>query len=154
MKYDCYKGSKHIGDLKVGSRNVLAVCKGGKAVWRRPYEKTVQINCCYNEKDADGNKIPNNTTAPCDCPDGIRIRIYNARNSHYTHNAKLFHNGVEVVRQNVVTHSRGEYHIDDEGDYFTPIKKGDTFTIQHSGSGGARIYLYFKGFHAIPKDAQ
>ena len=139
MKYDCYKGGKHIGDLKVGSRSVLAVCKGGNPVWRRKYSETVKIGCTES------------TTAPCDCDNGIRIRIYNARNSHYVHGVTLYHNGVEVVRENVITHSIGDYHTDTEGDYLTPIKAGDIFTTTHSGSGSATVTFYFEGFHAIPK---
>lgn len=83
MKYDCYKGGKHIGDLKVGSRSVLAVCKGGNPVWRRPYTLNYALT-----NNADYILL-------CDCS-SLKFSGWWQRASHGYANLYISINGTQV----------------------------------------------------------
>ena len=143
MKYDCYKGGKHIGDLKVGSRSVLAVCKGGKPVWRRPHEFTLTLGT--------SNFITTEVLTgviPCDCTT-LSITGTARREASGYCTLHFYINGVEKF----TVSPGGAYQSDYSKTVSGTFTKGDVVKIDFAGSkyGTGKAVITSTGFHTIPK---
>lgn len=120
-KYYSYFGNILIQSLHKGAKTVVAVCKGGIPVWRKPYTYSLSM----------GNGPTH--TVPCDC-DTLVFRGTYGRASHGDCNGRIFINGTNVYNTGSPSNAGQTYNF--SYTYKNPVKAGTSIRFYTSGPSG------------------